>query len=482
VLVPSEPEHLDPRYPGDALGATISRLLYASLLENDPRTFVPRLAAAEALEVVDPGTVRARLRTGLRFHDGTPLTARDVAATYEAVLDPARGSTLRGTYARVFRGVRALDERTIEFALTGSDGTYPSLLQLPIVRARDAAGTEIAAVEGNEARFVGAGPMRVRSLARGAWVLDRVAAVPGRPRSVRFLTMRDPNTLALRLLHGDADVAEVKSELFPLFEGRARFSLASARSVGFTYLGLRNDHPALARREVRHAIAHAIDREALMAGKLGAYAVASTGPLPPTHWAYAANVARYPYDPARARRLLDTVLPRPAGGGPRTRLVLRATNVRFTMTIARAIAEMLAAVDIDVDVRQSDLAAVLSDLRAARYDLTVLTMPDLSDPWGIAWLFATSSMPSRENPRAGGNRWRYSNPALDAALEAGRRALGPDARRPHYAEAQRILAEDLPVVPLWHADLVYAGGTRVRGLRPRGDGQLDWLLDLELAT
>lgn len=482
VLVQGEPEHLDPRYPGDALGSAISRLVYSGLLDTDPRTFAPRLALAESVTLMDARTVRVRVRPGLRFHDGSALTARDVAATYESVLDPGRGSTLGGTYTKVFRDVRVIDPLTVDFVLTGPDGTYPSLLQLTILREQDTRAREIPALPGNEARFVGSGPMRVCSLARGAWELERIVAVPGRPRKIRFLTMHDPNTLALRLLHGDADVAEIKSELFPVFEGRERFTLASARSVGFTYLGMRNDHPLLARRQVRHAIAHAIDRRSLMIGKLRRYAIEATGPLPPSHWAYEGDVPRYPYDPDRARSLLDRVLPAATRDGARARLVLRVSSVRFTMTVAHAIAQMLEAVGLEVDVRPSDLAALLADLRAGRYDLTVLTMPDLSDPWGMAWLFASSSIPTPGNPRAGGNRWRYSNPALDALFEQGRRASGIDARRPYYAAAQRLLAEDLPVVPLWHADVVYAGGPRVQGLRPRGDGQFDWLLDLRLVA
>ena len=57
-------------------------------------------------------------------------------------------------------------------------------------------------------------------------------------------------------------------------------------------------------------------------------------------------------------------------------------------------------------------------------------------------------------------------------------ALGPDARRPHYQRAQQVLAEQLPVIPLWHADVVFALRRPYRGLRPRGDGQLDFLLRL----
>ncbi len=480
ALFNAEPEHLDPRYPGDALGSTTSRLVFAGLLDADPVTFAPRTGLAESFGPTGPTRIHVRLRDGLRFHDGSPLTSRDVVATYESVLDPARGSTSRGTYARVFRGVRAVGPLDVEFELTGEDGTWPSLLQQPILRAQDVVGREILATPGNEHRFVGSGAMRVRSLARGAWELERVERVAGRPERIRLLAMRDPNTLALRLLHGSADVAEVKPELFPVFDGRGGFTVASARSVGFTYLGVRNDHPVLARQSVRVAIAHAIDRHALMRGKFGRFALESTGPLPPSHWAYTPAVTRHGFDPDRSRELLDRVLPRPAHRVARASVVLRATSVRFTMTVARALAEMLAQVGIDVEVRQSDLPTLLADLRAGRFDLTVMTMPDLSDPWGLAWLFASTSRPTPANPRAGGNRWRYSNVELDVALEAGRRAMGVAQRRPHYQRAQAMLSADLPVIPLWHADVVFAGGRRVSNLHPRGDSQLDFLLDVHL--
>lgn len=79
---------------------------------------------------------------------------------------------------------------------------------------------------------------------------------------------------------------------------------------------------------------------------------------------------------------------------------------------------------------------------------------------------------------AGERHHRTLDAALDAALDAGLRALGPDARRPHYQRAQQVLAEQLPVIPLWHADVVFAVRHPYQGLRPRGDGQLDFLLRL----
>jgi peptide/nickel transport system substrate-binding protein len=479
VLINAEPEHLDPRFPGDALGAAISRLVYSPLLDSDPNTFEPRPALASSVEMRGDRVVRARLRPGLHFHDGSPLTARDVEATYRSILDPALRTSVHGTYAAVFARVDAVDPLTIDFTLIAPDGTYPSLLQQPIVRASDAVRPELATLPGNESSFVGSGPMRVRSLDHGAWTLSRVEPRPGGADEVRFLTMHDPNTLALRLLHGDADLAEIKPELFPLFRQHAEFGVSHVRSVGFTYVGLRGDHPLLAQPEARRAIAHAIDRHALRAGKFDDFAVDATGPLPPHHWAYTPDVVRYPYDPEQARTLLASARAR-AGSAADRPLAFRVSNVRFVHTTALAIAEMLGAVGIECEVRQSDIAALLTDLRAARYDATVLTMSDLSDPWGLGWMFSTSSMPTAENPRAGGNRWRYSNARLDEVLEGGRRALTIETRRPYYVEAQQILARELPVVPLWHADLVFASGRRVSNVRPRGDGLWDFLLDVRV--
>ncbi len=473
VLINAAPEHLDPRYPGDALGATIARLVFAGLLESDRNTFLPRPSLASRVDLVEPTRVIARLRDDARFHDGSPVLAADVVASYRSILDPALGSTLRGTYGRALRAIDAIDPLTVAFTLNGPDGTFGSLLEFPIMRARDVTVREIPAQAGYESRFVGAGPMRVRSLAHGAWELERIVPVRGRPRRVRFFAMHDPNTFALRLLHGDADLGEIKPELFPLFAGRERFTVANAHSVGFTYVGVRNDHAFLAQRDVRRAMAYAIDREHLRTGKLDAFSQPSTGPLPPGHWAHEGDVTRYPFDPARARALLAPVL-----RGGRQRLVMRTSNIRFVVTVARAIAAMLADVGIDVDIRQSDPPALFADLRGGRYDLTMLTAPDFSDPWGLAWMFATASIPTAADPFAGGNRWRYRNPALDALLEDGRRAGLPDTRRPFYLAAQRILAEDLPVIPLWHADLVFAAGPRIANVHPRGDAQWDFLLDV----
>ncbi|MBP6829773.1 MAG: ABC transporter substrate-binding protein [Deltaproteobacteria bacterium] len=474
MLVLSRPEHLDPRHPEDALGASLGKLLYRGLMEGDPVTFLPRPALAVGANWVDATRYRVTLRSDARFHDGTPVTADDVVATYESVLDASQHSRLRTTYARLLRAVRAVDPRTIDFELHRPDGSLETLLQLGILPQRDARALERRPEEIAREALVGSGPMRLARYAPDSLSLDANGAGAAF-RALDVVTLHDPNTLALRLLHGEGDVAELKPELYPLFEGRADFEVASARTSGMTYLGVHCEHGALVDVAVRRALAMAIDRASLQRAMLGARAVASTGVLPPSHWAYTSEVARYPFDPAAARRALVAARGESA---PPLRLTLRVSSQRFAITVAQALTAMLHDVGVEVDVRPSELATLLSDLRAGRFDLTLLTVPDLSDPFGLGFWFGSASIPTPANPTAGGNRWRFRDTALDEALDQGLRALGPDARRPHYQRAQQVLAEQLPVIPLWHADVVFALRRPYRGLRPRGDGQLDFLLRL----
>lgn len=480
VLSLSRPEHIDPRHPEDAFGSALSRLVFGALLDSDPRTFLPRPSLARSLTWRGATQAVLELRDDVRFHDGRALRAEDVVATFQSVLDPRGRSRLRGTYARVIRDVRA-EGRSVVFDLHRADGSFESLLQLPILRAEDArAPQELVARDG--ASLLGTGDLRVRSLREGAWEFARATLRADRPGRVRVVPLRDANALALRMLHADGDVAELKPDLLPVFEGARDFVVRASPSAGFTYVGIRADRGPLADVRVRRALAHAIDREGLRRARLGRYAVPATGPMPPSHWAYEGDVPRYAFDPPRARALLDEAgLRAGAAGAPRVTLTLRVSSQRFAMLVGQAIVSMLADVGVAVELRPSELGTLLADLRAGRFDLTLLTVPDLSDPWGLSFWFASTSIPTTENPNAGGNRWRYRSADLDRALDAGARAVGADARAPHYRLAQRILAADLPVIPLWHADVVAAVRRTLIAPPPRGDGRLDHLLDARWA-
>jgi peptide/nickel transport system substrate-binding protein len=170
--------------------------------------------------------------------------------------------------------------------------------------------------------------------------------------------------------------------------------------------------------------------------------------IPHGHWAEVQDLPPRAFDPEKARALLDAAgYFDPPGPEPRMSLVLRTTSERFRQSVARAIAAMLREVGIEVDVRPSEAATLISDLNRGRFEMTLLQVPEVIEPHVLSWFFESSRIPGPE--AEGANRWRYENRELDGLFETGRTEIDRDRRRAAYDRVQRILARDVPVLSLW---------------------------------
>lgn len=464
LLLPREPQEIDPRFTGDAYGLRVSRLLFASLVTLDPHSLevVPDLA--EEVQVESPSRYRVRLRPGLRFADGSALDADDVIATYRSVVDPDFGSRYASTYRRIAR-IEALDRRSLRFTLHAPHATFLTDLELPILRAEDRRrhlGLPGAAAP------VASGPYRLSHREPGRLELSQNPHWHGgKPLfpQLRLIVLRDDNTRVLRMLAGAGDLAlnAVPPLLLPLFEQHGGFRIDSAAGLGTTYLGLNLDAPVLSDRRVRAALAHALDRRQLLEAKLGGRGRLARGFLVPGHWAADEGLPSYDFDPARARALLDQAGFARDARGVRLKLTLRVASDRARLSLARAIAAMLADVGVQVAVRPTESATLFSDLGKGRFEMTLLQVPEVVEPHMLSWFFGSDRIPGAGSE--GANRWRLRSVALDAALERGRARIERAERVAAYRQAQRILAQELPVIPLWHEDVIAVGNARARAFR-----------------
>jgi peptide/nickel transport system substrate-binding protein len=454
VMLPRDAEQLDPRFVGDPYGLRVSRLLFGSLVTIDPRTLEVIPDLAESVEVLSPTQFEVRLREGLRFSDGTPLDARDVIATFEGVVDPKLQSRYAHNYRRIAE-MQVPNRRTILFILREPHATFLTDLELPIVRRQDAF-RRIATPE--EPLPIGAGPYRL--VKREPGVLELRAnphwhrGAPTYP-NVRMVVIRDDNTRALRMLAGQGDlaVASIPPLLLPLFEADGHFEIRSAPGISTLYLGFQTGSPKVADVRVRRAIGFAIDRKLLVQAKYQGLARVTDSWIPHGHWAELAAEPPRSFDPVLAATLLDEAgFPDPPGPAPRMRLVLRTTSERFRQSVARAIAAMLQEVGVEVDVRPSEAATLISDLNRGRFEMTLLQVPEVIEPHVLSWFFDSSRIPGPQNE--GANRWRYRNPELDGLFELGRTTIDRAERRGAYERVQRILSRDVPVLPLWQPDTV----------------------------
>lgn len=480
VVIPNLIRDLDPRFSITSYDTKLSRLVAPGLTTTSTPTMEPALALAESIERVGESdqTWDVVLRPGLRFSDGSPVTAADVAWTYESTLDPKVNSVDRAQFEERYASVEAIDDRRVRFHLKVPLGTFRSDLEFGII-SHAAAGADGRYAGGIP---VGAGPYRAVSMTPERVVLERNPYYAGPPPPVprvEVLAVRDQNAALLMMVGGSADLAQntVRPDLVDDVGNWRRLHITTGPSGILSYLMMQNEHPILSDVRVRQAIAYAIDRKAIIAAKFRGHAVLATGLLPPGHWAYEKDVTHYDFDPARARQLLDDAgYPDPdgPGGQPRFHLTYKTSADSFRVAVARIIASQLAEVGIDVEVRAFEWGTFFTDIKKGNYDLASMQTAPIADPdWGYPY-FHSSRIPTPDNLN-GHNRWRYRNPEVDTLLERGRRTMGRADRLAIYSQVQKILARDVPVVPLWHEDNVAVTNADLRGYQLTPNAYFDGL-------
>jgi peptide/nickel transport system substrate-binding protein len=477
VVVDTPMTTADPRVAITSNDSKLARLVASGLTAVDTQTLVPRNELASKIEQTDPLTIDVTLRDDVRFSDGSPVTAADVAGTYMSVLAPESTSASHKMLSDRLWSVEAVSPLVARFHLKAPLATFWSDVDYGIIsfhHGPPAAG-----------HIIGAGPYRLRELTQAAaflepnpYYVDRQPKLP----NVEIKFVRDAAARLLMLAGGSADLIQnaVRLDLVAALRNRPRVHVESSPGVILTFLMMNNEDPVLRKREVRQAIAFALDRPAIIAAKLPHLARLATGLLPPQHWAYSGDVPRYDHDVAQAKRLLDEAgLRDPDGDGPapRLRLVYKVSADAFRVAIARVIAAQLAEVGIAVEVRSFEFATFFADVKKGAYQLASMQTSEITEPDYYFMYFHSSWIPTQATPD-GFNRWRYKNPEVDRLTTKGREELDREARKHIYAEVQRLVAEDVPIVPLWHEDNVVLTNVDVEGYMMTPNARLIGLRDV----
>ena len=469
VGLEANPTNLDPRLSTDAASSRINELLYSRLFrKNDAGE--PVEGIVEEWEQTDPTTYRFRIRKGIRFHDGRPLDAHDVRYTFRSMMDPALGSPLRSSY-QMIESIECPDPHTILFRLREPYASLLINLDLGILARPTGQGAEGESPAGH----IGSGPFQFVSWTQNHKI--RLKANPdyfdGAPRirEILFKIVPDDTVRILELRKGTIHLLQndIEPEVLRSLERESRFTVQKLQGTNYSYLGFNLKDPILGSLKVRQAIAHAIDRKAIIEHLLGGLAVPATGVMSPLNWSYEPAVEAYGYDPEKAKRLLDEAgYEDPDGPGPAKRftLVYKTSQNELRRRIGEAIQGLLGEVGIDVKMRSYEWGTFFSDIRKGNFQIYTLTWVGITDPDIYYYLFHSKSIPPD-----GANRGGYLNPEMDLLIERGRVLQDREERKEAYGRIQKTLARDLPYVSLWNEVNVVVADPRVRGfvLRPDGD-------------
>jgi peptide/nickel transport system substrate-binding protein len=474
MIIESSPTNLDPRVGLDAQSERIDNLIFDDLLSRgDDLNVAPGLA--ERWEISDPLTYVFHLHRGVKFHDGRPLTSRDVKWTLDSLL----AGKIRSPKTAAFRFLDHLDtpdDFTVVFHMKEPDAAL-------LWNVSDGAIGVVPYGSGDEMTRhpIGSGPFRFVSAETDKEVViernDDYWGAKAKLARVRFSVVPDATTEALELRKGSADliINSLTPDTVLTLERGPFLAVEHAPGTEVQYLGFNLRDPILKDVRVRQAIAYALDRQPMIKYLWRGQAQPARSILPPQSWAYNGNLPAYEHDAGRARALLDAA-GYPAVNGVRFHITMKTSTVESTRLMVAVIQQQLREVEIALDIRSFESATFLADVTHGSFQLYGLRWVGGNQDPDIFYVFHSSRFPPN-----GSNRGYYSNSRVDALIDQARREVDPRIRKPLYAEVQNILAEELPYINLWFLDNVLVHTRRVKNLKLNPAGNYDFLRTAELA-
>lgn len=444
-------------------------------------------ALATAWRMVDPNTWEFDLREGVRFHDGTPFTARDIAATFARVPTVPNSPALFTSFIRPVKEVQVVNDHRIRIITSAPTATLPGDVGRALLLSERDAGQSTS--DFNAGRVNGTGPYRFTSWVNtDNLVITRNDAYWGEKEPWQSVTIRtitrDPSRVAA-LLAGDVDAIDlVPTGDKARIEADPRFRLFSGPAAVVHYIALdsaRDESPFVAGRDgqpvpnplrdlrVRQALSMAIDRDAIVNRLMEGSAAPASQFLPNTIAGTSPNLRPTPYDPARARALLAE-----AGFPQGFRLTLHATTDRYPKDaqIAQAVAQMWTRAGLQASV--AGVAGQVFFAEASRQGYSAFIAQYGTNEAGEGPRAVVHSFEAGRGYGAA-NRTRYSNPKVDALIQAAMAEIEPEARRAKLYAAIEAGMEDVAIIPVFHPAWDYAA-KRGLAITPRPERRFNAMM------
>ncbi|MES2717705.1 MAG: ABC transporter substrate-binding protein [Pseudomonadota bacterium] len=489
-----DPQTMDPHGLALLYHSRVAFQVYDALVNRDAG-FKLEPALATRWQMTGPTTWRFWLRSGVRFHDGTPFGADDAIFSIRRAQGPTsqRAFSLKG-----ITGLKKVDGLTLDIQLDAPDAVLPEKLLLVAMMSQawcQQHGVEKAQdFNGKQETFAvrnanGTGPFRLVAyqpdvqvqLARHAGWWGGSDARNGNLQSATFLSIRSDATRLAALTSGEVDLV-----LDPPFQDvqrlrqDSRLRVVSAGDLGTQYLAFdqaRDELPGsdvkgrnpFKDRRVRQAVAHAIHIELIVQKVLRGQGTPTGSIFSPLVDGHLPELdRRLPFDPARARRLLAE-----AGYPDGFSVTLDCVNIAWREGVCQAAAAMLSQVGIRTQLRSSPTNQFFPKLSQGTASLIEFGWSPQTDPWSTLNAVFRSFDPAGTGTF---NAGRYSNPQLDTLIDAIRTEPDLTRRRARVGVALRLIHDDLPLLPLYRRTLNWAMASRVQVVAwPNDTLELRWV-------
>jgi peptide/nickel transport system substrate-binding protein len=430
----------------------------------------------------------------MRWGDGTPVTAKDVAFTLEVGKHPLSGVASSEGYRRILKldtrddrhFTMTIDRVTFDYNAIGLD-LLPAHIEKPIFDTHPAEYRNKTAFDTDSTNpGLAFGPFRKVEIVPGSRiVLEQNPTWTGeKPHFKRIVVKIIENTAALEanLLSGNIDyvLGELGLSLDQAlaFEKRHndKYAFIYKPALIYEHIDTMLDNPLLADRRVRQAILMAIDRKAISDKLFEGKQPVAEGPISPLDPMYSATARHYAYDPAAARKLLDEAGYSEIKNGVRQNAKGERFSIEITTTAGNRVRELVAQViqsqlkQVGIEVRiKADPPRVFAEALNRRQFTGLAMYAWVQQPEGVPrTILHSKEIPAAANGWSGQNYPGYRNADMDKALDDAERELDVGKRKALFAGIQRIHADDLPVLPLFFRVDPFVIPKPLKGVTPTG--------------
>lgn len=477
VALSAEPATLDPRVATDATGTRLAHLMFSSIVRVGPDLDIVGEAASDWSYDAKLNTYRFNLKPGIRFHSkdpkspGTPLTANDILFTFRVYKDPKSPfasalkaiDSVEAIYDVNQGGTLALKLDTFSATLL-TDLSPVKLLPQNFIEQADSDFKKHPIGTGSF-QFVSADSSEIR-LRANPHHFDTVPKVD----AAIFKIVREDNTRVLKLQKGEIDIAqqELPQGKIPLFESSNEFQVFKYPGLGMNYVLVNLKDEVLKKKAVREGLSLAIDRELIIRHTLNGLAQPATSLMSPVTAFYDNSIPQPQYELDKAKALLKSA------GADTLSLTLKTTNSPQAVENGRILANQLEKTGLKVNVQSFEWGTFYEDLKKGNYQLATARWVGVTDPDLYRLAFH-----SQEVPPTGRNRGFYSNPKLDQLVEQGLKISDPAQRVKHYKVVQKLVSEEIPIIPLWYDFEVAVVRKTILDYRPSKNGDYSALTKVQ---
>jgi peptide/nickel transport system substrate-binding protein len=451
----SKPASLDPRYAKDAAGQRLLSLMFHSFVRVGPKLTVIGDAATEWSW--QGNTLSLKVPKNLTFHHGRSVDQNDLKFTFEAYQSkdcPFR-SSLSGLKSVTIEDLGSEFNVILQFEkfsakFLASDLPIIRILPKDIVLAKGKAFGQapvgshhyaLDRIENNSVFLKLADPTKDSSISI---------------KKIEFKAVADEFTLLSQLKKGQVHLVQndLPKDKIETLRNNPNLSVVTYPGLAFTYILLNFKNPLLKSKTIREALAHSLDLQQVIDFKLGGLATRATGLLSPATDFFDATLEPISFDLKAAKKLIATY------EGAKKPLTLKTSNQRSARDTGLVLSKMMSQVGLQVKLESYEWATFFESVQKGNFDMATMKWVGAIDPDLYRIAFHNSEV------HPGRNRGHYLNPRLDLLLDKGLFIADKDLRRKHYFKVQKIVFEDLAIVPLWYDHQVAVMHKSLQGYKP----------------